>query len=418
MKLMTFTGETPAVALRKAQEECGEEAMVVGTKEIRKKTMTSPALYEIVVAIDESIPTPVQAPSKPEPLNQKSFESLKEAISDISAAAREINKISDLQEPLAPPKPPVPQTDNEDVKKIKDELAKLNDKVKLIQNMVWDKGESHRDGLIIPSEFAEIYRVTKESGIAKEHLESIMRETAELMPLAMRQNSQTVRRYFNVLLRKMIPIRQELRVTPPHKKFLMLVGPTGVGKTTTLAKLAARYAFGKERAKVGILTLDTYRIGAVEQLMHYAKMMRLPIEAVNDVTEFSRSLQALRHCDYILIDTVGSSPNDQAKIDKIKEFLKTDESGSIDVTLVVSATAKLEDLRDIYHSFSRLSVDTLVITKLDESRSFGNILSLLYEIKKPLSYFSTGQEVPDDLMEADNDFLIRCLFDGFSRIRS
>ncbi len=418
MKLMTFTGETPAVALRKAQEECGEEAMVVGTKEIRKKTMTSPALYEIVVAIDESIPTPVQAPSKPEPLNQKSFESLKEAISDISAAAREINKISDLQEPLAPPKPPVPQTDNEDVKKIKDELAKLNDKVKLIQNMVWDKGESHRDGLIIPSEFAEIYRVTKESGIAKEHLESIMRETAELMPLAMRQNSQTVRRYFNVLLRKMIPIRQELRVTPPHKKFLMLVGPTGVGKTTTLAKLAARYAFGKERAKVGILTLDTYRIGAVEQLMHYAKMMRLPIEAVNDGTEFSRSLQALRHCDYILIDTVGSSPNDQAKIDKIKEFLKTDESGSIDVTLVVSATAKLEDLRDIYHSFSRLSVDTLVITKLDESRSFGNILSLLYEIKKPLSYFSTGQEVPDDLMEADNDFLIRCLFDGFSRIRS
>ena len=418
MKLMTFTGETPAVALRKAQDECGEEAMVVGTKEIRKKTMTSPALYEIVVAIDESIPTPVQAPSKPEPLNQKSFESLKEAISDISAAAREINKISDLQEPLAPPKPPVPQTDTVDVKKIKDELAKLNDKVKLIQNMVWDKGESHRDGLIIPSEFAEIYRVTKESGIAKEHLESIMRETAELMPLAMRQNSQTVRRYFNVLLRKMIPIRQELRVTPPHKKFLMLVGPTGVGKTTTLAKLAARYAFGKERAKVGILTLDTYRIGAVEQLMHYAKMMRLPIEAVNDVTEFSRSLQALRHCDYILIDTVGSSPNDQAKIDKIKEFLKTDESGSIDVTLVVSATAKLEDLRDIYHSFSRLSVDTLVITKLDESRSFGNILSLLYEIKKPLSYFSTGQEVPDDLMEADNDFLIRCLFDGFSRIRS
>ncbi len=206
----------------------------------------------------------------------------------------------------------------------------------------------------------------------------------------------------------MVPIRKEVEVKPPHKKIMMFVGPTGVGKTTNIAKLAARYAFKlNARHKVGIITLDTYRIGAVEQLMTYAKMMRLPIETVVDPDDFEAALNALRHNDYILIDTVGSSQHDKEKIEKIQNFLQVDTFSEISVNLVLSATTKYEDLLDVYENFSILDIDTFVFTKLDETNSYGNIFSLLVDTKKPISYFSIGQEVPDDIMQANADYLLK-----------
>jgi flagellar biosynthesis protein FlhF len=163
---------------------------------------------------------------------------------------------------------------------------------------------------------------------------------------------------------------------------------------------------------VGIITLDTYRIGAVEQLMQYAKMMRIGIEAVVDPPEFMTALQALKHCDFILIDTVGSSQYDKEKIEKLQQFLDSNNEIGIDVHLVMSAPTKLEDLRAIYRNFSPLGIDTLIFTKLDETRAFGNLFSLVYETEKPVSYLSVGQVVPDDLMCADGGYLVRCLIEG------
>ncbi len=143
-------------------------------------------------------------------------------------------------------------------------------------------------------------------------------------------------------------------------------------------------------------------------------MLKLPIEDVTDSIDFERALESLRHCDLILIDTAGSSPKDKEKITKIANFIKQTDR-KIDVNLVLSASAKLEDLNDAYKSFSFLNIDTLVITKLDETQSFGNIFSLILDSKKPTSYFSTGQEVPDDIKMATGDFLVDCLFDGFTK---
>ncbi len=235
------------------------------------------------------------------------------------------------------------------------------------------------------------------------------------MPLRMRDNSILIRRYFRELLKKMILPRREIEIEGA-KKIIMLVGPTGVGKTTTLAKLAARYAYLMDKKyKVGIITLDTYRIGAVQQLMFYAQKMKLSIDSVEDPPEFATAINSLRHCDYILIDTAGSSQYDRAKIDSLKSFLNAETTASIDVMLAVSANTKYEDLKEIYNGFAPLNVDTFVVTKLDESRSFGNIFSLLYETRKPVSYFSIGQNVPDDLIVASGEFLTTCLLDGFSK---
>jgi len=215
----------------------------------------------------------------------------------------------------------------------------------------------------------------------------------------------------------MIPIRRESLPAVGNKKVIMLVGPTGVGKTTSIAKLAARYSYlMKKKYKRGLVVLDTYRIGAVEQLMQYARMMKLGIETVVDPPEFASALESLRHCDYILIDTMGSSPYDRVKIEKIYECLNANTTEyNVDVVLVMPSSIKYEDLKITYENFSSLNVDTMIFTKLDETRGFGNIFSFAYETKKPISYFSVGQEVPEDLVCANSDFLVDCLLNGFNR---
>jgi len=300
---------------------------------------------------------------------------------------------------------------------IKTEMNQLNDKIKLIQNMFWE--EKGPDTTIIPPEFAEIYKIAKESGMNREHLDMIMKLSIEHMPFKMRQNSETVKRYFTALLRKMIPIRTETLIKPPNQKIFMLVGSTGVGKTTTIAKLTARFALKSDiEYKVGLLVLDTYKIGAVEQLSQYARMMKVEIDTVISPKDFADKLEQMSHKDYIFIDTMGSSPYDLEKIESIKEFLESGKySKDIEVMLVLPSSLKYEDLKEGYNSFSKLNIDTIMFTKLDETKGFGNIFSLIHDIQKPISYFSIGQEVPEDIIVAKSDYLVESLLHGFKRER-
>lgn len=419
MKFLTFSGETPAEALKKAQIECGEDALVVNTKQVKKKSINSSALYEVVVAIEEN-----KAPQKePAKRSQKSSE---DVLLNISEAAKQISQIAQVTDNPIGEKPQessssykktksTPRRSDEDYGDIKQEITKLADKIKLIQEMFWEEKAPQRNNLAIPPEFSQIYKLAKTSGMGPDHLDNIMKLTLEHMPQKMRHSSESIKRYFQVLLRKMVPVRHEAPVHKGNKKLMMFVGPTGVGKTTTIAKLAARYSYLKEkREKVGIITLDTYRIGAVEQLFQYAKMMRLPIEDVVDPNDFNSALQSLNHCNVILIDTVGSSQYDKQKLAKLSRFIQTSEY-EIDVNLVLSAGSKLEDLKDIYKNFSFLNIDTLVFTKFDETKAFGTVFSLIYDIDRPVSYFSVGQEVPDDIVVANSDFLVECMLNGFKR---
>ena len=416
MKILTFSGATPAEALKKAQLEVGEDAMLIETREIQKKSLGKNSLYEIVVGVEEgTAPRTAQRQAQPLTKQRPLAEKSNDVLYNISEAAKQISKIAEVTEDDRPSKN-TPVAPNEDLKKIKDEIEKLGDKVKLIQNMFWNE-KSPKGTLPIPPEFAEIYRLAQQSGMNQEHLDEIMQLTLEHMPSKMRENSETVKRYFQVLLRKMIPVRLETAPKMGSKKVVMLVGPTGVGKTTSIAKLAARYSYFLEKKyKVGLVVLDTYRIGAVEQLMQYARMMKLGIETVVDPPEFSSALNSLQYSDYILIDTMGSSPYDKGKIEKIYECLRSNSTDySVDVILVLPSSIKYEDLKSTYENFAPLGIDTMMFTKLDETRGFGNIFSLVYETKVPISYFSIGQEVPEDLVVSSSDFLIDCLLNGFRK---
>lgn len=435
MKILTFSGTSPAEALKKAQLSVGEEAMLIETKEIRKKSLTETALYEIIVGIDDAIAAQMDA--KQEQQSKSATEPVAKSSADvlynISEAARQISKIAEVTEDdtstygintsekydanKVVTRVKEKSTDPVEYKQIKDEISKLGDKVKLIQHMFWDERSDQLGDIHIPPEFSEIYKLTLESGMNTAHIEEIMKMTLKHMPTKMRENSETVKRYFQVLLRKMVPVRVESVPKAPAKKVIMLVGPTGVGKTTSIAKLAARYSYMMQKKhKVGLIVLDTYRIGAVEQLMQYARMMKLGIETVVDPPEFASALNAMSYCDYILIDTMGSSPYDKEKITKIYDCLQKNTTDmQVDTVLVLPSSIKYEDLKATYDSFEPLGIDTMMFTKLDETRGFGNIFSLMYETAKPISYFSVGQEVPEDLVVASSDYLIDCMLNGFDR---
>ncbi len=431
MKILTFNGKSPAEALKKAQLAVGEEAMLIETKEIRKKSLSETALYEIIVGIDDHIAAQLDKEQAQQSKDASApvAKSSADVLYNISEAARQISKIAEVTEADNPlmhedydPNRVVARvkqksTDPVEFTQIKDEISKLGDKVKLIQNMFWDERSDRLGDLAIPPEFSEIYKLTLESGMNTSHLEEIMKLTLEHMPMKMRENSQTVKRYFQVLLRKMVPVRMESMPKQGAKKVIMLVGPTGVGKTTSIAKLAARFSYLMDKKyKVGLIVLDTYRIGAVEQLMQYARMMKLGIETVVDPPEFASALNAMRYCDYILIDTMGSSPYDKEKITKIYDCLQNNTTDlQVDTVLVLPSSIKYEDLKATYDNFEPLGIDTMMFTKLDETRGFGNIFSLMYETAKPISYFSVGQEVPEDLVVASSDYLIDCMLNGFDR---
>jgi len=186
--------------------------------------------------------------------------------------------------------------------------------------------------------------------------------------------------------------------TESHKQVKVFVGPTGVGKTTTLAKLAAHFSIYREQT-VGLVTMDTYRIGAVEQLRTYAEIMGLPLEVVMTPREFREALERLEECDVILVDTAGRAPSNKAMIAETKGFLEVIPEG--EVYLVLSCTSRCRDLLHAVESFRCLKYNRLVFTKLDETSCPGVIVTVTLAAGVPLSYLATGQSVPDDLEQAD-----------------
>ncbi len=173
-----------------------------------------------------------------------------------------------------------------------------------------------------------------------------------------------------------------------------MIGPTGVGKTTTIAKLAANLKLRQNR-KVGLITIDTYRIAAVEQLRTYAQIIHVPLRVVMTPDELSAAIDEMDDLDAILIDTAGRSQRNVERLDELKEFL--DAAAADEVHLVLSTTANVKNLQAAMDRFGSLGANKLILTKLDEAVSFGMILSIVKRMDAALSFVTTGQDVPDDI---------------------
>jgi flagellar biosynthesis protein FlhF len=178
---------------------------------------------------------------------------------------------------------------------------------------------------------------------------------------------------------------------------IAFVGPTGVGKTTTLAKIAAQLSL-KRGLKVGIVAADTYRIAAVDQLRTYAEILGIAVEVASSPTDAARACERLGDVDVILIDTAGRSQNDRMKLSELRAFLAAAEPD--ETHLVLSATAGARTLAREAESFGALGIDRLVLTKLDEAASFGTLISLVERLGTRVSFLTHGQEVPEHIETA------------------
>jgi flagellar biosynthesis protein FlhF len=203
-------------------------------------------------------------------------------------------------------------------------------------------------------------------------------------------------------------VESELHVSGPLKasagegRVVALVGPTGVGKTTTIAKLAANYRL-RENKTVGLITVDTYRIAAVEQLRTYAEIIDLPMEVVSTPREMREAIVRMKSLDLVLMDTAGRSPRDDVRIQELKAMLA--EANPAEVHLVLSAVGGAKSLTTIAERFATVGTTAMIITKLDEVTGLGNLLPVVRGCRLPISYVTDGQNVPDDIQVAQKQTL-------------
>jgi flagellar biosynthesis protein FlhF len=257
--------------------------------------------------------------------------------------------------------------------------------------------ESASRGEEIPGELFNLYTELIEAEVDEELSRDLVRQLKQASTPEELGNTPVAKAKLRGMVEAEIRCAPPIRATPGKRRVVALIGPTGVGKTTTIAKLAANFRL-REGIRMGLVTVDTYRIAAVEQLRTYAEIIDLPMKVVTSPREMRRALDELAGLDLVLIDTAGRSPRDELKIQELKSLLA--EAQVDEVHLVLSLVASARSLEATAEKFAPAGATAMILTKLDEAVGMGTLLSVARRVPLPLSYLTTGQDVPDDIEHA------------------
>lgn len=250
----------------------------------------------------------------------------------------------------------------------------------------------------VPACVLDTYEQLQQSKVEDELAKKLMKQVQEQLNMAELANPEIVRTKVLSEIARMIPACPPLPAEDGQRKVIALIGPTGAGKTTTLAKLAARYCL-YEGKKAVFLTADTYRIAAVEQLKTYAEIIGAPIEIVFNNQDAREALERHEDKDLVFIDTAGRSPLNESQMSELAALMKVCEPDEIH--LVLSITTKMADQINAVRRFSVVPINKLIFTKLDETNTPGTILNIVAKTKLPVSYLAVGQNVPEDIKVAE-----------------
>lgn len=351
-------------ALTRIRYELGKDAIIISQRKVKEsgiKGYFRPKLIEVTAALENN---------KLDKKNKFSIENKNDI--DFKDSLDSIRKI------IAEKNDKIIKTDdiNEKVELTKDD-NNIKDEVKEIKELL---------NKVIKNTNKE-----EERDIVLDYLKDIDIDDELISELLIKEydNIDDFKEYFKSLLENEIEV-----FTESLDGKVVLVGPTGVGKTTTIAKLAGRLAL-IEKKKVGLITIDTYRIGAVEQLKTYAEIMNIPFKVVITLKEMENAVSELENCDIILIDTTGRSSKNTMQISELRAF--TQKVNADHIALVISGTTKNRDIHTILNGYSEIGYEKIIITKLDETSSYGCIYNIIKKAQKPIAYITTGQNVPDDI---------------------
>ena len=361
----TYRAATLKEALTQVRRDLGGSAVILGTREVRRRRFLGLGKRELieVTATNHAMPaTSVSTPTISVPTSP----------------------VSNFQPSFG------------------DQLSRLH-------AMVEDLSKQGRiDHLLpdLPAELVSTYANLLESDVPEALARRLVRYVSERLEPEDFARPHAVRAALCDAVEGCVPIAPPIAVVPGTRRVVALVGPTGVGKTTTVAKLAANFKLA-HGLRTGLVTVDTYRIAAVEQLRTYAEIIDLPLAVANSPGEMRRAIDELGDVDLVLIDTAGRSPRDEVKIRELADFLTAVRPDEIH--LVLSAVAGERSLRAAVERFSVVRADRLILTKLDEADGLGGVLSVLGHADRPVSYVTTGQAVPDDIEPANRARLARLI---------
>lgn len=249
-----------------------------------------------------------------------------------------------------------------------------------------------------PEKLFDQYLALLKQEVAEEVAEEVIQQVQQTLTPQEMEDEQAVRRAALDAVAKYMPTADGSFAPKPtpdgRPRTIALIGPTGVGKTTTVAKLAATYKL-KQGMHVGLITLDTYRIAAVDQLRTYADIIGLPLHVVNSPAEMTSAIHKCRGCDVVLIDTAGRSQRDDPRLQQLRGFI--DAAEPHEVHLVLASTCTEKAMLDAVERFSAIRTDQIIFTKMDEAVTFGVLLNVARQVGKQFSFITTGQEVPHQI---------------------